>query len=307
MILKDFLRQVASRSANVDNQTLLDLTNSAAQELWDSSDFPGSLEEGNFKPYDLDQAFVSLPYYVDSIRGVKPCQLETTEVYSKSAGFHPDFYLYSPWMWREIGRTALKRDLEEASQLTIKRVHPKSQQSVLVYLSGQTDVAASESEIVAFDPGDITKQTEKAYEHVMLLGKDISTDSDFQVLDSAGNEVGFIPNNYLEVNHLVIQIQERCSCACACGCTCVQILYKRKLAPFTGDLDLIPPGIENALLMKVQEWIDLRGTDTLERASLMAQKSDSLWNRVAYNKEKSLIKPLQKTRTPFVRFKGSDL
>jgi len=309
MIIKDFLRQIASRSPNTDPQSLLDLTNNAAQELWDSEDFPGSLDEESFKPYDTTSSFVSFPHYVDAIRGVRPCDFEVTEVYSKAAGFQSDFYLRSPWMWREIERSPLRRNLEEASQLTIRRTYQQSQQDAIIFLAGKTDVAENENELIEFSAGETEKQTEKAYETLSLLGKDRITDSNFQLFDSAGNEVSLIPNNYLEVSHLIVQILERCTCSCACGCSCVRVLFKRKLPPFFSDLDIIPSGIELPLMLKVQEWIDLKSSDRdiLERSQMVAEKANSLWNRLAYNKDKSNIKPLNFPRTPFVKYSNNDL
>ena len=304
MIVQQLLELAANYSGISDGNTLYDFINQAAQELWNSEDFPGTLQEESFKPYDSGEAFVSLPYYVQAIRGVRPCIGMTTDVMHKVTAVMDDQYVYSPWRWRQVKRSPLIRNLGEASQLTIKRRLPAATEEVIVTLGGPSDVAESAEETVLFTADASEKQTVNAYEDLTHICKDVITTCDLEFYDSEGNLVAVLPNNFLEVFNTIIQITATCSQRTACCNNCVLVLFKPYLPPLLRETDHIPEFMEQSLYFKFKEWLDLHSADKLERAGIMAVKSTALHERAALIAERGQQRPLNVRRSPFISYAG---
>jgi hypothetical protein len=307
MLVEKFFQTAASLSAITDQSVLLTFLNKAAQELWDGMDFPNTLDEKSFKPYTVGSSFITLPSYVQAIRGVAPCSGETTDVYSQSAGFNDDFWINSPWTWRIVKTSPLSRNIANAGKLKIVKVNPKAADEILVTVGGKTDVADDIKEVVQFASTDTELWTENSYEDLSVLAKDRLTTCNLEIYDADSNLVSALPNNYEQANHLIIQIHDKCACtACTC-CSCVRVLYKPILPPFWDYTDNIPDGIENALLFKFREWLDLFTEDKADRAAAMSGKADDLLTRSAYNLDKGKIIPFAVKRNKFTPYAGVDV
>ena len=303
MIVYDLVQFIAKNRGNVDGNTIYEFLNQAMQELWNAEDFPGTLKEEYFAPYLEGTAFVSLPYYVQAVRGVSPCKRMTADLMSKASAVMDDQYIYSPWRWRFVEKTPLIRDLEEASQLTIKRVNPKATDEVIISLGGPSDVAASQHESILFGAADSEKQTTYSYSDLDFLVKNVISECDFNIYDSAGNKVSFLPNHYLEVNNTVIQITDTCQIGLVTT-SCVLVLFKPYLPPLLRETDKIPEFMEQSLYYKVLEWLDLQTGDKIDRANVMGIKSAALQDRAALIAERGQTKNINHRRSPFTLYAG---
>jgi hypothetical protein len=303
MIVQDLIEFIAKNRGITDGDSIYEFLNEAVQEIWNSEDFPGTLEEESFKPYEEGVSFVSLPYYVHSIRGVRPCKRMTTDLMAKATAVMDDQYIFSPWRWRHVKKTPLIRDLEEASQLLIKRALPTSTEEVIVTLGGSGDIADSAQESVLFTAADSEKLTTNSYEDLKFLVKNVITDCNFEVYDSAGNLVAVLPNHYLETHNTIIQITDTCQQSVVTT-TCVLILYKPYLPPLLRATDKIPEGLEQCIYYKVLEWLDLQTGDKLERAGIMSAKSATLHDKAAFIADRGQSKPFNTRRNAYTLYAG---
>ena len=303
MIVQQFLKLCANNSGISDNETLVSFFNQALQEFYIAEDFPGTLVEESFKPYEPGEAFVSLPYHVMAVRGVRPCLRMTTDLMVKETATMDDQYIYSPWRWRQVKRTPLIRNLEDASQLTIRRRLPTSTEEVIISLGGPSDVAESAQESILFLAGESEKKTVNQYEDLTHLVKDVVTECDFDVYDSAGNLVATIPNNYLEVFNTIIQVTNTCNVAAVTN-SCVLVIYKPVLPPLLRETDMLPEWMDQAVYFNFRAWLDLHSKDMLERGAIYAQKAASLWDRTAMALERGQQRPFNTRRNPYTVYAG---
>ena len=302
MLIEEFLQRASTLSAITDQDTLFTFLNSAAKELWSAVDFPNTLEEASFRPYDAQNAFITLPCNIKAVRGVVPCRGMTADYHTKASGFNDDFWMRSPWKWRLVKKSPQVRNITEASLLTIRKVDTRNTESVVVAISGKTDVAENVSELVTLDSTESEKQTTNSFEDLTALAKDRLLSTNLEVYDSTGAKISIIPNNYREVQSLVIQILEVCNDIVITNCHCTRVLYKPVLPPFWSTMESLPAGMEDALLFKLREWLDLFTEDKLERAEVMAMKSTALLTREAYDNDKGQKSPFPLPRNPFIRY-----
>ena len=303
MIVQQFLELCANNSGISDNKTLMQFFNQALQEFYIAEDFPGTLMEESFKPYDAGMSKVSLPCQVMAIRGVRPCLRMTTDVMVKETAVMDDQYIYSPWKWRQVKRTPLIRNLEEASQLTIKRRLPTATEEVIVTLGGPSDVAESAQESLLLTSSMSEIQTKNQYEDLTHLVKDVITECDIDVYDAAGNLVASIPNNYLEVYNTIIQITSECNVA-AVTTNCVLVMYKPTLPPLLRETDVLPEWIDQAIYFNFRAWLDLHSKDMLDRGAIYADKAAAIWNRSAMAVERGQVRPFNTRRSTYTPYAG---
>lgn len=303
MMVQNLIEFIAKNRGIGDGVSIYDFLNQAMQELWNSEDFPGTLQEESFKPYNEGEAFVSLPYYIQAVRGVRPCRRMTTDLMHKATAVMDDQYIFSPWRWRHVKKMPLIRDLEEASQLTIRRADPTSTDEVIVSLGGPSDVADSRQEAILFTASDSERQTTYAYETLDFLNKNIVSDCNFEIYDAAGNKVAVLPNHYLDVHNTIIQVTDACQQSIVTT-TCVLVLFKPYLPPLLRETDIIPEFMEQALYYKILEWLDLQTDDKLDRANLMAMKAHSLHDRAANIADRGQNKPMNFRRNPYTLYAG---
>lgn len=300
MIFKDLKELVAATISIADGDLLNQKINSAAEEIWNSVDLPGCLQEDFFNLGDT--AIITLPYYVYRIRKVKPCEFGVnTTVEGPIPAYSDHYYSNSPWKWRILRETPLMRDIEEASTLEIRPEIPL-ESDVLISLAGPTDVADRGQETVTLSAGESSVQTTMRYEDLDLLQKHSKTAANLRVYDAAGNEVAFLPNHILPARNTQIQVYSRCDNSFLNRC--LAVLYKPVLPYMAEDLDVFPEPYGQALLIKVLEWFKIDTKESLEHASLYATKSSSMFARASGDFTEGQSKPMQTRRSPFQKSSG---
>lgn len=300
MTFKDLKEIVAMTTSIADGDLLNQKINAAADEIWNSVDLPGCLQEDYFNLGE--SAVITLPYYVHRIRKVKPCEFGiNTKLNGPIPAYSDHYYTNSPWNWRILRETPLMRDIEEASTLEI-RPEIQLESDVLISFAGPTDVADRGQETVTLSAGESSVQTVNRYEDLDLLQKHSKTAANLHVYDAKGNEVAFIPNHILPAKNTQIQVYTRCDSNMLNRC--LSVLYKPILPYMSEDLDVFPEPYGHALVVKVLEWFKIDVKEALEHASLYATKSSSMFARASGDFETGQAKPIQARRSPFQKSSG---
>lgn len=301
MPLKDILLKVSAEiygsklSTTADRDLIVRKINSAAKELYDSQDLIGSLREQVFNADLTDNWQITLPYYVQHIRGVRtPCKMPT-----KLEDMLPR-YISEDWSshsmsWRKKHITPLSHTLDAASKLTFTLSGIETE-DVIIYITGSTPTAQRTTETVIIAAGLTSVTTLNNYVDfpgiTVIRKKDLTT-YNISITNDANVEVGFLPNCELEARNTIIQVVNGCCTPTNCGisgCKCWEILYKLHFIPFSGDFDEFPcEGYDDAIFWKCAElwWATQDGKQ--ETAILANQKCTSIIEQIAADAKKGQI------------------
>ena len=288
MTLKELKRIVQSAVSIADNELLLIKINAAAREIWNSIDLPGFLEEDYFEVPDV--GYITLPYRVYSIRGVKICDYSlATELHGPVPAYGDSFYMAYNLRWRILKTTPLEESISEATTLKFTAYLPEAA-DVDIYMSGPTDTAARINEKVTLKAGNTSVTSVNRFTDLYLLEKSARTASDIIVTDGADKRVAYMPSHILEARNTLIEVGN------TTPGVCVAVLYKPYLPPLIDDLDTFPEPYGHALAIKVLEWLKIDSKDELDHAGALAVKSSSLVERISADSETGLIKPVRNKR-----------
>jgi hypothetical protein len=218
--------------------------NRAGVMLHDQYDFPGAVVE-QFFCVDNSEHVVTFPWYVGAIRGVR--WNESSRLVTLK-DMRPRYH-NSPWTqgyltWRQLQGTPLHTPQTQAGTLTFT-ITAAEEDSFDVIIVGQTATASCLTEVITFQPGDLTKVSTNQYAvesptGIVALKKTIYTQSDVQVTQTAdATSLAVIPASQLAAANLRIQILDwNVSTPFIQGEDCVEVLYKKRFSPFV-DLNSI--------------------------------------------------------------------
>lgn len=294
-MLRDVIEFVKSRLSFDDTRALREI-NLAYQELWGTNDFENSVQEMSVKPIDQSN-IITLPWYVDVIKAVKynPSR-ERVRLFDVRPYYQDDTYWQSIYAWRVLGNSPLNTSIINATTLTL-RIPEAETERFVVTIQGPSDHSQSTREQVTFEPGDVEKETTRAFVDVTSISKDVLTANDVTVLTASDVEIAHIPNNRYEARNMVIQITDKLYKPCT-FCQCWDILFKRP-CPILVYPETPVPG-EQALMNKVMEWVTLPQEDGGAQAQLFNIKSESLL-KITNNNQKGTDKPLDIQSSPWTR------
>jgi hypothetical protein len=136
---------------------------------------------------------------------------------------------------------------------------------------------------------------------IETIRKSKQTEFNVKVYETGGCLLSEIPNNQLEVNYLIIELQEYMMDKCkAKGFPrCVEVLYKPTLSDLVEDNDEFPaPNMGDAVVSKYWEIEAVYGNN-LEAAALHERKGNKLIRETTRNQEigKTFELKLPKRRT----------
>ena len=304
-ILDRFGKKVGMLPSDTSQRALLlDYLNEAAQELYEQSDMPGSLEEAEF--YVQGDKTIAMPSDVYTIREIREKgsnhdmweTVPLTERYRENnwSADHNKFRVkgYSP-IQRTLP-TSITGAANATNKLRIKYfgITAASEVINLVCKTDRSDsyniahtttavgtAAGTQSDTVA-DPGvpitDIIGFTRSS--------KPAATQGKVQLLDYVDTSIVYaeIPSNALESKYLIIDVSEFpfSTSAAQDDAHTVQVLYKKALTRLQNDTDEFPaPGYDNILVSKCMELF-LEEQGKMEEAILHDRKaSRSLARRQA--------------------------
>lgn len=298
-MLKDVIEFVKSRANIQDRDVVLREINFAWRELWIVDDMPNSVQEVTVQ--GDTNARLSLPYYVEELRAVKPncSRYPTIQLLTPRTQYDETQYIQSPFTWQVLGTNPLNRTIDNATTLNLKFAEPVTEQ-VIATLSGPTENAAEDREQIIFLPNESSKQTTKRFMDLTSASKDSFTSSDLRILDYNNEELGLIPNAAFEGRYTIVQITDKCNQpACCTPCKCYDVLFKRAVPFLYYDEQHIPNGFQEALMTKTMEWILLPKDEQEKKALLFADKTKALMSLTNEDNNQGMRRKLDLGRNKF--------
>jgi hypothetical protein len=296
-ILDRFGKKVGMLPSDTSQRALLlDYLNEAAQELYEQSDMPGSLEEAEF--YVQGDKTVALPANVYTVRSIREkaggnAMWDTEPL---TARYRENNWASNNSKFRVKGYSPLKVSLPtaitEAANSTDKLIvrtygitttdddyevvikTPYSE-AFLVSVAGPAVTSATASTNVTLAPSNAVVITDiisftRTFEPTATVGL-------VQLIDYADNSIVYaeIPSNRMESRYLIVDVSEFpfSSTAAEDDSHTLQILYKKALPRLQNDVDEFPAvGYDNILISKCME-LYLEEQGKLEEAILHDRKA----------------------------------
>jgi hypothetical protein len=296
-ILDRFGKKVGMLPSDTSQRALLlDYLNEAAQELYEQSDMPGSLEEAEF--YVQGDKTVAMPADVYAIRFVreKSGRNEEWETESLSARYRENNWETNHAKFRIKGYSPLKVSLptsitdaaNSTNKLVVRAygitttdddyevvVKTPYSEALLVSVAGPAVADATASTNVTLAPSN--NVTVKDIISFARTNKPTATVGVVQLIDYADNNIVYaeIPSNRMESRYLIVDVSEFpfSSSAAEDDSHTLQVLYKKTLTRLQNDTDEFPaPGYDNILVSKCMELF-LEEQGKLEEAILHDRKA----------------------------------
>jgi len=249
----------------LQRQPLVDKINEAAEEIWESSDLPGSLRELTLSVNN--DSIIALPYFVGELRAVKPCNKEWNQTELQSQA--PRYYR-NPWPalwnnWRTLGYSATTADIQNGGPLvlTINTADP----TLIITIVGQTSNAAQIAEQVTMTA--TTKQTTHSFSNVVGIIANKNPSSNVDIADTDGNAISILHTVTQEARFCLYDI----SLYPSLTERVVDCLYKLRLQKMVLDSDCFPiPDYDDIILLKVKQLLAEDEPGKEQQALLMHQK-----------------------------------
>lgn len=305
-ILLDISNEL-SISAQNDNERLylIGKINDAGKELWESNDLPGSLRECTF---NIDTAAqessqVSLPFYVDKIRGLRFSAIQGGKIPLNDQ--RPRYYYGRGWgansfafPWRKTREAyPLQREIVNASVLTFT-VALVEIEDIIINIVGKTDNSDRFNEVVTIVAGTLTADSIGNYEDITTLSKNAVNTNNIIVTDVEGNEISIIPNSELAPRYTIIALVDantQFNVIPNYNCySSVDVLYKQRFTPLVNLSDEYPaPNCDRLLFYKFSEFYWSQQPGNEDRAILAARKTAQILNSLNGDDEAAQERELQ--------------
>jgi len=305
-ILDRFGKKVGMLPSDTSQRALLlDYLNEAAQELYEQSDMPGSLEEAEF--YVQGDKTVAMPADVYAVRSIreKAGSNAMWDAEPLTARYRENNWDTNHSKFRVKGYSPLKVSLPTAitgaanstNKLIVRTygitttdddyevvIKTPYSEAFLVSVAGPAVASATSSTNVTLAPSNAVVITD-IISFARTL-KPTATVGVVQLIDYADNSIVYaeIPSNSMESRYLIVDVSEFpfSSSAEEDDSHTLQILYKKALPRLQNDTDEFPaPGYDNILVSKCMELF-LEEQGKIEEAILHDKKaSRSLARRQA--------------------------
>lgn len=293
-----------SLQSPTQRETLYELINDAAEQIYTQTDLPRCLLEEQVSVDTTDPLpRVTLPSHVGELRAVRDYQ-DSIRLHDIRPKFHrrpwPEDSLY---VFRILGERAVCRSIDNTVPLYMVPFGYATD-DVTVSIVGKTSTA---SEVHATFSADGTGTAATVnWEEIYSISKDNITANDvvFRVGDANGAEIAKI-HSYADVSRYVeIELQERPSC-CSCsqiqGSRCFEILYKpvfRALQATQSRFQL--EGYDLAIIYTAVKIYKLRGLSEtatemqIKAAQVHNVRADEILKQIIANKTQGQDLILQK-------------
>lgn len=182
--------------------TMLRFVNSAAREIWNTSDMAGVLREQEFK-VNPNQT-IAFPPYMGQLRAMRESFGRTAIMLSQMRPMYNQYNWEQSWRnWRLKGIGPLATSLHNQSILQVS-VQAVETPPVVVQVTGSTDHASRISETITMT--SVTMPTTHAFTDVAAFTKSTVNNYDVALQDVDGNQISYIPNNRLKAEFQIIDI-----------------------------------------------------------------------------------------------------
>jgi hypothetical protein len=305
-ILDRFGKKIGMLPSDTSQRALLlDYLNEAAQELYEQSDMPGSLEEAEF--YVQGDKTVAMPADVYAVRSIreKAGSNAMWDTEPLTARYRENNWDTNHSKFRVKGYSPLKVSLPTAitgaangtNRLIVRTygitttdddyevvIKTPYSEAFLVSVAGPAVASATSSTNVTLAPSNAVVITDII--SFARTFKPTATVGVVQLIDYVDNAVVYaeIPSNSMESRYLIVDVSEFpfSSSAAEDDSHTLQILYKKALPRLQNDTDEFPaPGYDNIIVSKCMELF-LEEQGKIEEAILHDKKaSRSLARRQA--------------------------
>jgi hypothetical protein len=305
-ILDRFGKKIGMLPSDTNQRALLlDYLNEAAQELYEQSDMPGSLEEAEF--YVQGDKTVAMPADVYAVRSIreKAGSNAMWDAEPLTARYRENNWDTNYGKFRVKGYSPLKVSLPTAitgaanstNRLIVRTygitttdddyevvIKTPYSEAFLVSVAGPAVASATSSTNVTLAPSNAVVITDII--SFARTFKPTATVGVVQLIDYVDNSIVYaeIPSNSMESRYLIVDVSEFpfSSSAAEDDSHTLQILYKKALPRLQNDTDEFPaPGYDNILVSKCMELF-LEEQGKIEEAILHDKKaSRSLARRQA--------------------------
>ena len=305
-ILDRFGKKVGMLPSDTSQRALLlDYLNEAAQELYEQSDMPGSLEEAEF--YVQGDKTVAMPADVYAVRSIreKAGSNAMWDAEPLTARYRENNWDTNYGKFRVKGYSPLKVSLPTAitgaanstNRLIVRTygitttdddyevvIKTPYSEAFLVSVAGPAVASATSSTNVTLAPSNAVVITDII--SFARTFKPTATVGVVQLIDYVDNSIVYaeIPSNSMESRYLIVDVSEFpfSSSAAEDDSHTLQILYKKALPRLQNDTDEFPaPGYDNIIVSKCMELF-LEEQGKIEEAILHDKKaSRSLARRQA--------------------------
>lgn len=210
--------------------------NKAALEVFMLADLDGSLDEDVFDFYTTTQQVV-VPHYVGLVRGGRyydsRVQVPVDHMVNR---YHDEGFSNETWYlkFREVAKSPLQRDIENASIITFS-IPAVESEDIILYIQGETDRSSTFKETITIAAGNLTASTIEQYSRVRVLTKNRLTNYDITTKDVEDNILAVIPNDRKSHQYTIWQVSE--SEQPYSQTTTVELLYKVPFYPLEQDGD----------------------------------------------------------------------
>ena len=235
---------------------LLDKVNTAAKELYNTSDMAGCLEEECFK-VNGNQT-IAFPEYMGNIRAMREGYNRREITLTQMRPRYNQYNWKDGWRnWRQKGLHPLQTSLRNQSVLNLS-VAAVETPPVVVHISGPSIGSAMLHESVTMD--ELAKQTVNTYLDVASFTKETVNNWDVILSDADGNQISYLAANKKRALFQIIDVSDAPwyfpNTNPLVGW--VEVLYKKALPWFSNDTDEFPaPGYDDVLVYKcLQSWYE---------------------------------------------------
>lgn len=289
-ILSDISTELGIDITNTEQRNwIIEKVNDAALELYTSGDIRGCLREQTFN-LDTDaqeSSLVSLPSYIDEIRGCRITQLVGGKVPQHS--MRPRYSLGEGWgdnMFslpiRVVRESAMfKRDVSNASVLTFTLADVE-EVDVEIFVVGATTNADKSTELVTIPAGQLSAETEYQYVEVPAnIEKGAVTKHNITITDVDGNEMAVIGNTEYQPSYKWIEFQDNNASLGQISnfryFTAFDILYKTRFVPFRNLFDEFPcPKCDRIIFYKFMQYYESQQPGKEQRAIFASEQCKKL-------------------------------
>ena len=254
-----------------DRTLLLRLINRACQEVYKSTDLPGSLREVTVLAEP--NSIVALPNYVGELRSARNhfslARLTITEMAPK--------YNFNPWPqlwnnWRVLRKSPIKTCIVNSAIPIFMTMEEADTVAVTVTVTGATTKSSRVSEIAVLEIGETETQLTQQFIEIESITKDVINNNDITLTggDADENEIelAVIPNDKLNSLYTIVDVSKLpLGGDVGSQFHYIDVLYKSPLPWLGVDGDeFICQGYDDAIVAKVCEYYYAKQADGSAKA-----------------------------------------
>lgn len=281
---------------------LINQTNRAAKEIYESKDLTDALREqiisftASVDATGNTVQLAALPYYVGKLRAIRNYYTRRkVDFHDMRPRYKSDGWTENLLAFRQRYRSAIQRDVLNAAPLTLTIGAPEMAEFAVI-ISGSTANAARVTESITFAVGDVSKSTVNSFVTIDSISNVTLHAMDVTVTDLDGNVLAVLVNDQFRSEYLIVQILDYVTIAPA-NPYIVEILYKPVLAPLSNDGDEFQcSGYDDAIIW--QTLGNLKAKSEPDQAALAFTKVRGILRDRSEDEEQGIEKTIDFVASP---------